>query len=127
MTPMLNIRTLLAGLIALAVAVAPVAATVVASAAARTAAAAATHDCHGKAAQDHHQKAPDDTNKAGCPDCDSKHKSTCVGDGGKCCKLTGVLAALPAAIDHMATVDIAANPPTLIGWQVRPPPPPPRS
>jgi hypothetical protein len=69
----------------------------------------------------------DDTSNAGCPDCDSKHQPKCIGDGGKCCKLTGVVAALPAAMGHAATVDIGANPPALIGWQVRPPPPPPRS
>jgi hypothetical protein len=125
---MVKIRAILAGLIALAVAVAPVAAGLVASAAARTASAAMTaaHDCHGSAR--HHDKGPHHSDKADCPDCQDQHQTkNCVGDGGKCCKLTGMVAALPIVLAPAENVDLAASPPTLTGWQARPPPPPPRA
>ena len=125
---MVKIRVILAGLIALAVAVAPVAAGLVASAAARTATAATTaaHDCHGKA--QHHDEGPHHSDKAGCPDCQDQHQTkNCVGDGGKCCKLTGMVAVLPVVVAPVETVDLAPNPPALIGWQMRPSPPPPRA
>jgi hypothetical protein len=127
---MIGYRTILAGLIALAVAVAPVAATLLASAGARAASSAVTaeHDCHGKA--QHDQKGPQNhRDKAGCPDCDDGHDQTkkCIGDGVKCCKLTGMIAVLPVVAAPAENVDLAAPPPTLTGWQVRPPAPPPRA
>jgi hypothetical protein len=130
MIPMLNIRTILAGLIALAVAVAPVAATLVASAGAwaATAVVTAKHDCHGHA--QHHDKDPQaDSDKVGCPDCDGGqgHTKKCIGDGVKCCKLTGMVTVLPVVAAPAQNVVLAAYPPTLTGWQMRPPPPPPRA
>jgi hypothetical protein len=130
MTRMLNIRTILAGLVALAVAVAPVATTLLASAGARAATAAVTaeHDCHGKA--QHHEKGPEHhSDKAGCPDCDGgqNQTKTCIGDGVKCCKLIGMVVVLPVAMAPADSVALAAAPLRLTGWQVRPPPPPPRA
>ena len=129
MTQMLNIRTILAGLVALAVAVAPIAATLLASAGARAATAAVTakHDCHGQA-QHHETGLEYHSDKAGCPDCDGgqHHTKTCFGDGVKCCKLIGMVAVLPVAVAPAESVVVAAGPLSLTGWQVRPPPPPPR-
>jgi hypothetical protein len=113
---MINYRVILASLIALAVAVAPVG---TALRAAPAAAAAVTHDCHGKA--------PQDINKANCPDCDSQTQANCPGDGSKCCKLTGTIAVLPALIATAAAIDSVADPREPSGWQLRPRPPPPRS
>lgn len=127
---MVNYRIILAGLIALAVAVAPFAAALLAGpGAARAASAATARDCHGHkasgtddAATGHHGQ-----NKGGCPDCGGqRHDAKCI-DGGKCCKLTGMVAVLPVVIGPAETVDLALNPPALVGWQVRPPPPPPRT
>lgn len=122
---MAKFHTLLACLIALAVAAAPVAATLFASAGARAAAAVAGHDCHGMSRD--HDKGPHA--KAGCPDCQDHDRdyAKCTGDGGKCCKLTGMVAVLPVVAAPVESADLAANPPTLIGWQIRPPPPPPRA
>src|SRR5262245_28030889 len=127
---MIGYRTILSGLIALAVAVAPVAATWVAGVGARAASAATVHDCHGKAAHDghkasgadgaqhgHHMAVPS-SDKGGCPDCDSPAKAKCIGDGGKCCKLTGIALELPAVIGPVEAVALEANPPEMIGWQV---------
>jgi hypothetical protein len=124
---MVNIRAILAGLIALAVAVAPVAAGLVVSAAARTATATMTaaHDCHDKA--QHHDKGPRHSGKAGCPDCQDDRTKNCIGDGGKCCKLTGVVTILHVVVAAVETVDLATSPPALTGWQARPQPPPPRA
>jgi hypothetical protein len=120
-------RTILACLIALAVAAAPVAVTPLASAGGRaaTVAAAAKHDCHGMT-QDHEKG---QHGKAGCPDCQDQDRdyAKCTGDGSKCCKLTGMVTVLPAVAARVAAVNLVANPPTLIGWQVRPSPPPPRA
>jgi hypothetical protein len=127
---MIGYRTILASLIALAVAVAPVAATLLASAGARaaTATVAAKHDCHGKA-QHHDNGSQSHSDKAGCPHCDGGQGQAkkCIGDGVKCCKLIGMVAVLPVVIAPAEKVDLAASPPTLTGWQVRPPPPPPRA
>src|SRR5262245_10540809 len=109
---MVKIRAVLAGLIALAVAVAPVAAGLVASAAARTATAATTapHDCHGKAQS--HDKGTQHSDKAGCPDCQDQHQTNnCIGDGGKCCKLTGMVTVLPVIVAPVEAIDLAPNPP----------------
>ena len=127
---MIGYRTILAGLIAFAVAVAPVAATLLASAGARAATAAVTvkHDCHGKAQHDK-KGLQNHSDKAGCPDCDDAEDQTkkCIGDGVKCCKLTGMVAVLPAVVTPAENIDLAASPPTLTGWQMRPPAPPPRT
>ncbi len=137
---MAKFRTILACLIALAVAVAPVAATVIAGA--QPAGAAPMHDCHATAVEHHHggghtdgaaalqhshESASQDTEKGGCPDCDTKRHTKCVGDGGKCCKLTGMVAVLPLVMVSAEIIDVAANPPALTGREIRPPPPPPRA
>ena len=144
---MATFRTILAFLIALAVAVAPMAVTVMAGAQPASAApahshAAPMHDCHrlaaghhhgpggtdGAAASQHsHDMASQDTEKGDCPDCDAKRHGKCVGDGGKCCKLTGMVTVLPAVMDCAEITVLAANPPMLIGREIRPPPPPPRA
>ena len=135
---MFYLRTILASLIALAVAVAPVAAMVV-SGGVRTADAAVAHHCHGEVAQsmagdgddatlprqDQHKTSQ--TAKGSCPDCHGKGQVSCIGDGGKCCKLTGMVAVLPFVTAPAETVDLAASPPRLTGWQMRPSPPPPRA
>jgi hypothetical protein len=113
---MVNYRTVLAGLIALAVAVAPISTALVAAPAATV---AVTHDCHGNA--------PKDANKTNCPDCDSQRQANCPGDGSKCCKLTGTIAALPVLIVTAAAIDSAADPRESLGWQLGPRPPPPRT
>ena len=105
-------RLLLAVLIGFAVATAPVAAAV---ASVKAAPKTAMEDCHGKAAKL-------------CPDCDTKaKKAKCPGDGSKCCKLTGTLAALPA----VPVVAIAAHqlpePQSVPDRSLRPQIPPPRS
>jgi len=134
---MVYLRIVLASLIALAVAVAPVAAMAVSGA--RTADTAVTHHCNGEVAQStvdggeatlsHHNpdKAPQHTDKGSCPDCGNKDHVSCIGDGGKCCKLTGMVAVLPLVRAPAETADLAASPPTLKGWRIRPSPPPPRT
>lgn len=135
---MIACRTILAGVIAFAVAVAPVAAVLAAGVGGRTVNAATMHDCH-RAAQDGHMAngadsaqhshhiAAQDADRAGCPDCDRPNKANCVGDGAKCCKLTGMVAVMPAVVTPAENIDLAASPPTLTGWQMRPPAPPPRT
>jgi hypothetical protein len=133
-------RTILAYLIALAIAVAPVAATVIAGA--QPANAAPMYDCHSTAVEHHHEdgrmdgatasqhshaRASQDTEKGSCPDCDAKQHTKCVGDGGKCCKLTGMVAVLPLVMVSAEITDVAANPSMLTGREIRPPPPPPRA
>ena|SRR5262245_31875483 len=131
-------RAILVGLIALAVATAPVAAALLGGTQ-PVAMVAAQHDCHRMASQhepggmnemdtaDHdHAAAVQDSNSDGCPDCGSKNHVKCI-DGGKCCKLTGMIAGLPDVTIPAETADYAANPPRLIGWQLRPPRPPPRA
>jgi hypothetical protein len=108
---MVDYRTVLAGLIALAVALAPVAS---ALAAGHALAMPVMEDCHGQ------PPAPNDRccdTKAKCPD-------TC---GVTCCKLVGVIAAL--AVFHEPEVAPArtADPQQPSGLQVRPHPPPPRT
>jgi hypothetical protein len=134
-------RTILASLIALAVAAAPVAATLVTGA--RPARAAEVHDCHRMAQERHHQtgctddattghhchdSALQDMDRGSCPDCqDQHHNKKCIGDGGKCCKLTGMVAVLPVVAAPVQAVDLSTNLPKLVGWQMRPSPPPPRA
>src|SRR5262245_27824266 len=144
---MATFRTILAFVIALAVAAAPVAATAMAGAQPTDAApahadAAPMHDCPGMAAGHHqghgdadaaatpqhgHDISSSETEKGGCPGCDAKHHRKCVGDGGKCCKLTGMVAALPFVMASDELTDVAAIPQILIGREIRPPPPPPRA
>lgn len=131
---MVNFRSILAGLVAMAVALAPVAATLVASAGAPAASAAAAHECHGKTAQNAHKPGGGErvatadhlqrTEMDNCSDCDGQYHPKCVGDGGKCCKLIGMVTLLPAISGAAETADLVTNPPTLTGWKVRPPPPP---
>jgi len=137
---MSKFRTILACLIAVAVAVAPVAATLIGGA--RPARAAAVHDCHRMAPEQHHQagctddattghhchdSALQDMDKGSCPDCQEQDQTKkCIGDGSKCCKLTGMAAVLPAVAAPAETVVLSANLPALTGWQMRPSPPPPR-
>jgi len=127
---MIGYRTILASLIAFAVAVAPVAATLLAGAGAQatTATVTAKHDCHGMAQHDK-KGLQNHSDKADCPDCDhgQDQTKTCIGDGVKCCKLTGMVAVLPVVATPAENVDLAAGPPTLTGWQMRPPAPPPRA
>ncbi len=127
---MSKFRTILACLIALAVATAPVAATQLASTGTRaaTAAVAAKHNCHGKT-QDHEKGPHKPSSKADCPDCQDQDRgdAPCTGDGVKCCKLTGMVAVLPIVLAPAENVDLATSPPILTGWQARPPPPPPRA
>jgi ribosomal protein L37AE/L43A len=144
---MATFRSILAYLIALAVTAAPLAATVMAgtqpaSVAPTHSRAAPMHDCHSMAAGQHHGHgdtdgaaaiqhshdiASQDTEKGECPDCGAKRHSKCVGDGGKCCKLTGMVTALPAVLASAQITELAANPPMLTGREIRPPPPPPRA
>jgi hypothetical protein len=138
---MSKFRTILACLIALAVAAAPVAATLIAGA--RPARAAAVHDCHRMAQELHHQTGCADDATSGhhchdsalqqmstgsCPDCQGQDQTKkCMGDGVKCCKLTGMVTVLPFVEAPVETVGLATSPPTLVGWQIRPSPPPPRA
>jgi hypothetical protein len=127
---MIGYRTILASLIAFAVAIAPVTATLLASVGPRVATAAVTakHDCHGMAQHDK-TGLHNHSDKADCPDCDDRQHQTkkCIGDGVKCCKLTGMVAVLPVFVTPAENAELAASPPTLTGWQVRPPAPPPRA
>jgi hypothetical protein len=130
----------LVGIIAFAVVVAPVAAALVGGS--RPASAATAHDCHGKAAESNrkasvadgaatahpnHRTALQATDEDSCPDCNNKNQTKCLGDGSKCCKLTGIVLGLPAVMAPLKAVDLEAHPPALTGWQARPPPPPPRA
>jgi len=96
-------RILLACLIVVAVAGAPVASVL---ACAQSSATAATDDCHGKGA---------------------KHHSDCPGDGSKCCTLVATIATKPSV--SMGTA--AAAQPTAVqepsDWLPSPHLPPPRS
>jgi hypothetical protein len=106
------VRLLLAVLIGLAVAFAPVGA---AMASANSASKTAMTDCHGKPAKP-------------CPDCDSKaKKAKCPGDGSKCCKLTGTLAALPAVPVVAIAPHELPEPQPVPDRSLRPQIPPPRS
>jgi hypothetical protein len=106
-------RILLAAVIALAVAVAPVAAALAPSGLASVK--SAMDDCHGKA-------------HVLCPDCDSKiKKAKCPADGSQCCKLVGSVAAAPRVMLLAGFPEAPLDPPQLLGWLQRPQPPPPRS
>jgi hypothetical protein len=136
-----KLRTVLACLIALAVAMAPVAATAIAGA--RPASASLLPGCHGAGPTRHHaaactdgaatmrhchHSASQDMDKGSCPDCpDQDQTKKCMGDGSKCCKLTGMMIHLPAVTVAAGTVQLEADPPALTGWRLRPSPPPPRA
>jgi hypothetical protein len=107
---MVNYRTILAGLIALAVALAPVAS---ALAAGHVLAMAAMQDCHGQATDD-----------PGCCDTKAKCPDTC---GVTCCKLVGVISALSVFEEPAAEPVRVADHEKPPDWQLRPRPPPPRT
>jgi hypothetical protein len=103
-------RTVLAALLALAVAVAPVGSALAAGHAADK---PTMDDCHGQAPDNH---ACCDT-KAMCPD-------AC---GATCCKLMGMIVELPV-MDAAAFVSLeVADPLKPPDWQLRPRLPPPRT
>lgn len=105
-------RLLMAILIGLAVATAPVGA---AMASVKSAAKAAMDDCHGKGAKP-------------CPDCDSKaKKAKCPGDGSKCCKLTGTITALPSVLGVAISAHRFSEPHSIPDRSLRPRTPPPKS
>lgn len=108
---MVDYRTVLAGLIALAVALAPVAS---AFAAAQVPAMPAMEDCHGQPA------AADE----GC--CDTKTQCPYM-YGVTCCKLVGVIAALAVFHEPVIAPARAFDSQQRPGLQVRPHPPPPRT
>lgn len=103
-------RMMLAALVALAVAVAPVAS---ALAAAQQTAMSAMEDCHGKSAND---DACCDK-QAACPD-------TC---GATCCKLAGMIAPLPVIDKPLAIPSRLAEIQKPPDWEPSLHPPPPRS
>ncbi len=103
-------RSLIALLVALAVATAPIG---VALAAANASGKIAMHDCHGKKTVDH-----------SCCDKMSSAPDAC---GFKCCKLIGMIVSLPLLASPRYFLPEAAEvqkPPDRLP---RPPPPPPRS
>jgi hypothetical protein len=104
-------RTILAGLVALAVALAPVG---VALAANQALAKSTMEDSHSKASKD-------------CQSCDTKAKCSDNACGVKCCKLVGMVA-LPTSMPPIAVVlDRPADPQKPPDRLLRPQPPPPRS
>ena len=103
-------RLLLAILIAVAVALAPVASALAASDAM---AKSAMHDCHGKKPVEDHS----------CCDKMAKCPDQC---GVKCCKLVGVIAALPGIDPPVFVAPEVAHPQKPPDWRLRPRPPPPR-
>jgi hypothetical protein len=104
-------RLLLASLIAVAVALAPVGSALAASSAL---AEPPMQDCHGKMSSKEHS----------CCDTMAKCPDQC---GIKCCKLMGIVVALPA-IDPLTVCPPAAGcPQKPPDWRLRPRPPPPRS
>src|SRR5262245_37950404 len=112
-------RILLAGVVALAVAVAPVGVSLASGhVAAKSeiksgmAGQSEKHDCQGMAPG----QSPDGDMSAKCP-----------GDGSKCCKLTGALLVQPLPIIAAAAVERGTEPQEPAGWSMKPRPPPPRS
>ena len=104
-------RLLLAGLIAVAVALAPVGSALAAGGAM---AKPAMEDCHGnKASKDH-----------SCCDAMAKCPDQC---GVKCCKLMGMIVALSVIDPPIYTLPEAAYQQKPPDWRLRPRPPPPRS
>jgi hypothetical protein len=103
-------RALFAILIALAVALAPVGAALAATGAMSK---AAMEDCQGKASKGQ-----------SCCDTMAKVPDPC---GIKCCKLMGMIVALPAMDAPGFSPPEAARPQKPPDWHARPRPPPPRS
>jgi hypothetical protein len=104
-------RLLLAGLIAVAVALAPVGSALAAS---NAMVKPAMEDCHGKKASKEHS----------CCDAMAKCPDQC---GVKCCKLIGMIVA-PSGIDPpVFAPPEAIHPQKPPDWWLRPQPPPPRS
>jgi hypothetical protein len=104
-------RLLLAGLIAMAVAVAPVGSALAAS---NAMAMSAMEDCHAKKAPKEHS----------CCDTMAKCPDQC---GVKCCKLMGMIVALAAIDPPVFAPPEVAYPQKPPDWRLRPRPPPPRS
>jgi len=104
-------RIVLAALIAVAVAVAPVGS---ALAAAHVLSKAAMKDCHGKKSSKEHL----------CCDKMAKCPDTC---GIKCCKLMGMIVSLPNLQPWAFLPPEVSDPQKPPDWQLRPRPPPPRS
>src|SRR5262245_64839187 len=105
-------RLLLASLIAVAVALAPVGSALAASSALSK---PPMEDCHGKKTSKEQHSCCDTMAK--CPD-------QC---GIKCCKLIGMVVALPAIDPPMVGAPAADSPQKPPDWRLRPRPPPPRS
>lgn len=103
-------RLLLAGTIAFAVALGPVGA---APAAGSAMTKPAMEDCHGKAAAKDHS----------CCDQMAKSPDPC---GVKCCKLMGMIVALPGIDPPAFVAPEVAHPHKPPDWRLRPRPPPPR-
>jgi hypothetical protein len=101
-------RILFAVLIAVAVGLAPVGSALAANALTE----AAMQDCHGKASKDH-----------SCCDTMAKCPDSC---GVKCCKLMGIILALPAIELWGFVPPQVSDPQKPPDWQLRPRPPPPR-
>ncbi len=107
---MANYRIILAGLIALAVALAPVAS---ALAAFHALAMPAMEDCQGQATDD-----------PGCCDSKAKCSDAC---GITCCQLIGVIGALPVLHEPAAVPVRSADHHRPPDWKLPPRPPPPRT
>ena len=104
-------RLLLAGLIAVAVALAPVGS---ALAAAGAIAKSAMEDCHGKK----------DAGGHSCCDKSTKCPDQC---GVKCCKLMGMIVTLPGIEPAVFVPPDVIHPQKPPDWRTQPRPPPPRS
>jgi hypothetical protein len=123
-------RILLAVLITLAVAVAPVSGSLMAghamadpaNARAVKAGQAGVHDCHGRAPA----SSPDKETARG-PGADIDMDAECRGDGSRCCKLTGTLPFQPSPFIVITAADRGAEPQEPTAWSLKPRPPPPRS
>lgn len=116
-------RILFAALMALAVALAPVGS---ALAAHHAVAKPAMQDCHGKASKDHSSSSKDHASSKDHSCCDpmAKCPDSC---GVKCCKLMGVIDALPIVQAWSFLPPEVSDPQKPPDWQLRPRPPPPRS
>lgn len=110
-------RILIAAVVALGLAVAPIGAALAAS---QMSPKHAKMDCHGKAVQD--GKIAKD-----CPCCDTK--ATCSGDacGLKCHKLQATLATATQVLAFVLVLGPLADPQKPPDWRSSPQPPPPRS
>jgi hypothetical protein len=117
------LRNLLAVVIAVAVATAPVA---YALAPSQLSAVTTDHSAAGdcQRGSTHHGDAKH------CPDCGDMQpvsQTKCPGDGSKCCKLTGAIASLFEMPAGEAVIVAAPDPTEPPAWSDRPRPPPPRA